>query len=144
MNGLNQSSKQSPGPFFLFRFRISDFGFLALLLCILSRAIGAQPPAPYGPLPNPRQLDWQAMEYVGFLHFTVNTFTDREWGEGDEEEKIFNPTAFDAEQIVGTAAEAGLKELILTAKHHDGFCLWPSKFTEHSVKNSPWKDGKGD
>lgn len=104
----------------------------------------AQPPAPYGPLPSERQLEWEQLEYVGFLHFTVNTFTDREWGEGDEEEKVFNPTDFDAEQIVRTASEAGMKELVLTAKHHDGFCLWPSKFTEHSVKKSPWKNGQGD
>jgi alpha-L-fucosidase len=117
---------------------------LALLSNLAFTARGANAPATFGPLPTQRQLDWQAMEYVGFLHFTVNTFTDREWGEGDEEEKIFNPTAFDAEQIARTAADAGMKELILTAKHHDGFCLWPSKYTEHSVKNSPWKDGKGD
>jgi alpha-L-fucosidase len=129
--------------------RLYSFGFRICFACLWlynlsAPAIAAQPPAPFGPLPSSRQLDWQAMEYIGFLHFTVNTFTDREWGEGDEEEKIFNPTAFDAEQIVRSADEAGMKELVLTAKHHDGFCLWPSKFTEHSVKNSPWKDGKGD
>jgi alpha-L-fucosidase len=117
---------------------------MVLLGLFATALFAAKPPEPYGPLPSARQLKWQAMEYVGFLHFSVNTFTDREWGEGDEEEKIFNPTAFDAEQIVCTAAEAGMKELILTAKHHDGFCLWPSKFTQHSVKNSSWKDGKGD
>ena len=112
--------------------------------CFCWTLAAVEPPSPYGPLPSPRQLEWQQLEYIGFLHFTVNTFADKEWGEGDESEKIFNPTAFDAEQIVRAASEAGMRELILTAKHHDGFCLWPSKFTEHSVKNSPWKNGQGD
>ncbi len=112
------------------------------VFCGLAGAI--EPPAPYGPIPSERQLRWQAMEFIGFVHFTVNTFTDQEWGLGDESPKIFNPTAFDADQIVRVAKEAGMKQLILTAKHHDGFCLWLSQFTEHSVKNSPWRNGQGD
>jgi alpha-L-fucosidase len=84
------------------------------------------------------------MEFVGFAHFTVDTFTGKEWGYGDESEAVFNPTAFDADQIAGVARQAGMKELILTCKHHDGFCLWPSRFTDHSVKHSPWRGGGGD
>lgn len=95
-------------------------------------------------VPTQRQLRHQQMEFYGFIHFTVNTFTDKEWGDGTEDEKIFDPVALDAAQWVSAAKSAGMTGLILTAKHHDGFCLWPSAYTEHSVKNSPFRGGKGD
>ena len=121
--------------------------FLVFVIAVdggLPAVAQVKPPGPYGPTPSARQLRWHEMEFYGFLHFTVNTFTDKEWGYGDESPSIFNPTDFNAEQIVSTAAAAGMKGLILTCKHHDGFCLWPSKYTEHSVKNSPWRNGRGD
>ena len=92
-----------------------------------------QAPEPFGPVPSHRQLCWHRHEFYGFLHFGLNTFTDKEWGFGDEQPEIFAPKALDAEQIVAVAATAGMSGLILTCKHHDGFCLWPSRYTEHSV-----------
>lgn len=95
-------------------------------------------------VPSERQLRWQELELTGFLHFGINTFTNKEWGDGSEDPRLFQPSALDARQWVRTCKEAGINLVILTAKHHDGFCLWPSRYTEHSVKNSPWKGGRGD
>ncbi|WP_222536939.1 alpha-L-fucosidase [Pedobacter polysacchareus] len=97
-----------------------------------------------GITPTSRQLRWQQLELTAFFHFGINTYTNREWGTGKESPEIFNPRRLDAEQWVKTAKDAGFKQVILTAKHHDGFCLWPTKTTTHSVKSSPWKKGNGD
>jgi alpha-L-fucosidase len=109
-----------------------------------SVVFAATPPAPFGAIPTTQQLRWHRGERSLFLHFGVNTFTDREWGDGKEDPKIFNPAKLDARQWVAAAKAGGFPLLIITAKHHDGFCLWPSKYTDHCVKSSPWRDGKGD
>src|ERR1035437_4665244 len=95
-------------------------------------------------VPSERQLRWQKMELIAFIHFNMNTFTGKEWGNGNEDPKLFNPKKLDAEQWVKSIKDAGFKEIILTCKHHDGFCLWQTKTTDHSVKSSDWKEGKGD
>ena len=94
--------------------------------------------------PSRKQLEWQRMELTAFLHFTVNTFTNKEWGDGKENPAVFDPKECDPRQWAMILAQTGFKMAILTAKHHDGFCLWPSKYTEHTIKNSPWQNGEGD
>ncbi|KAL6530180.1 hypothetical protein OROHE_014533 [Orobanche hederae] len=118
--------------------------FTLLMLFQVAFSWRTTPPLPVQPLPSYSQLKWQQREIIMFLHFGVNTFTDCEWGSGLESPSIFNPTGLDANQWADTAAEAGISLMILTAKHHDGFCLWPSKYTDHSVVGSPWKAGLGD
>ncbi len=124
--------------------------FLPLAICMFLANISCQkenkvnPPKPFGPLPSSEQLAWYEMEMNAFIHFTINTFTDKEWGFGDESPELFNPTSFDADQWMETLEQAGFKGVILTAKHHDGFALWPSAYTEHSIKNSPFQSGNGD
>jgi len=121
------------------RLLVSALFIVSSLLSSRQRA-----PQPVEPIPSLRQRAWQEREFIGFVHLSINTYTDQEWGFGDESPRLFNPSEFNADSVVGTLASAGMREVILTAKHHSGFCLWPSKWTEYSVKNSPWKNGRGD
>jgi alpha-L-fucosidase len=114
-------------------------------LAVAASAAGkVAPPQPYGAIPSAAQLAWHGMTFTAFLHFTVNTFTDKEWGYGDEDPNIFQPAKFDADAIADALKDAGVAGFILTCKHHDGFCLWPTKTTGHSIRNSSWRGGKGD
>ncbi|MCR5710659.1 MAG: alpha-L-fucosidase [Bacteroidales bacterium] len=121
-------------------FTIAFLAAAALALC----SCGPQPPAPFGACPTPDQVAWQRMEMNMFFHFGPNTFTGAEWGSGTETEDVFNPTDLDCGQWAATARAAGFRGAIITAKHHDGFCLWPSPESSHTVAASPWRDGKGD
>ena len=112
-----------------------------MLLCHFSVSAKVEP---CGPVPTENQLRWQAMEMYAFIHYSLNTYTDQEWGFGNEDPKLFNPSDLDCRQWARVCKQAGMKGIIFTAKHHCGFCMWPSKYTEYSVKNAPWKNGRGD
>lgn len=116
--------------------------FLAFLLC--SNHVVATAQTPKQALPSVQQLEWHDMEFYWFIHFGPNTFTDKEWGHGDEPADSFNPTGLDCRQWARLAKKSGAKGIILTAKHHDGFCLWPSQYSTHTVRESKWREGKGD
>ena len=128
-----------------FLFAVVTLAALALASAPVVRGEDAvEPPLPLLPIPSRAQLQWQENELALFVHFGVNTFTDREWGTGEEDPDVFQPTDLDTDQWARVAKETGFKTIILTAKHHDGFCLWPSKYTDHSVESSSWRDGQGD
>lgn len=115
-----------------------------LLAAVTGTAQAAEPPKPCGAVPTEQQINWLRMEWYAFVHFGLNTYTNREWGYGDESPSLFNPVKFDADKIVSTFKEAGMTGMIYTAKHHDGWCAWPTATTGHNITQSPWKGGQGD
>ena len=115
-----------------------------MVLCSCMSMTAQKKQEPFGPLPNENQLRWQDMEMYAFIHYSLNTYTDQEWGFGNEDPKLFNPSNLDCRQWARVCKQAGMRGIIFTAKHHCGFCMWPSAYTEYSVKNSLWKQGKGD
>ena len=117
---------------------------IVLMLTAMSLSVSAQTHSFNGPVPTENQLRWQDMEMYAFIHYSLNTYTDQEWGFGNEDLNLFNPSNLDCRQWARVCKQAGMKGIIFTAKHHCGFCMWPSKYTEYSVKNTPWKNGKGD
>lgn len=119
---------------------------VALLMAMMDTKANAETAstAPCGPVPTDNQLRWQDMEMYAFIHYSLNTYTDQEWGFGNEALELFNPSDLDCRQWARVCKQAGMKGIIFTAKHHCGFCMWPSEYTEYSVKNTPWKNGKGD
>lgn len=128
-------------------YHMKRFFLYVVILVFLSTGTGCtevKAPAAFSPVPSENQLSWQEMEYYSFVHFSLNTYTDQSWGFGDEDINLFNPKKADPRQWARICKEAGMKGVIITAKHHSGFCLWPSEYTEYSVKNAPWKNGKGD
>ena len=118
--------------------------FLSLMVAGACACARVPEPAPFGPVPSTNQVSLQNMETYAFLHYSLNTYTDTDWGYGNEDPALFNPSSLDAQQWARTCKAAGMKGIIFTAKHHCGFCMWPSAYTEYSVKNTPWKNGEGD
>ena len=123
---------------------IASLGLGIVASMMISSCASVEAPAPIGPLPSEHQVNWHKMEKYAFVHFGLNTFADKEWGYGDTPAATFNPSKLDCEQWARVAKEAGMQGIIITAKHHDGFCLWPTELTEYCIRNTPYKDGKGD
>lgn len=123
--------------------KIRVVSIMVLILCVAYTLFAALP-QPYGALPSERQLRWHETETFSLIHYSLNTYTDREWGYGEEDPALFNPQGLDANQVIQALKRGGMNGVILVAKHHDGFCLWPTASTTHNISKSPWRGGKGD